>query len=159
MLPRAASRHYCQPSSICCFSEGLKPAGLVPKPNLKPTPSTRSISHLGSNGLVSTQRKPNEQSNGFGSSDSVSLASFGRPLNRRPAKRTHSLKLSGHRSFHSTSINKAPAKKDPYEVLGVNKGSSAGDIKKAYYQVSSQRGQLSEESAPELTECRPTLST
>jgi molecular chaperone DnaJ len=41
------------------------------------------------------------------------------------------------RSFHSTSPNHASAK-DPYKVLGVDKESKTGDIKKAYYKLAKE---------------------
>ncbi|KAJ3181676.1 hypothetical protein HDU87_000694 [Geranomyces variabilis] len=41
---------------------------------------------------------------------------------------------AGKRSFHSSSAAAAP-KRDAYEVLGVDKGASASEMKKAYYKL------------------------
>ncbi|KAJ3153089.1 hypothetical protein HDU86_005387 [Geranomyces michiganensis] len=41
---------------------------------------------------------------------------------------------AGRRTFHSTSAAAAP-KRDAYEVLGVDKGASASEMKKAYYKL------------------------
>ncbi|KAJ3010621.1 hypothetical protein HKX48_007311, partial [Thoreauomyces humboldtii] len=43
-------------------------------------------------------------------------------------------RLSSRRTFHSTPATTA-AKRDAYEVLGVSKGATAGEMKKAYYKL------------------------
>lgn len=64
------------------------------------------------------------------------------------------------RSFHATRPQGASAK-DPYDVLGVKRDSSAADIKKAYYQVStyphSPYDQVKPDIGPACEEMAPRL--
>ena len=50
---------------------------------------------------------------------------------QQTARSNHDRTPAQHRAFHASSPKLAT--KDPYKVLGVNKGASAGEIKKAYY--------------------------